>query len=93
MKVISRVVAYKMQCQFCGAFIEFDKKDTYFDIDIQRSFIKCPECNHDNYVSYDGELHHLNLEPYVTEIFYNEVIAWAELPKTYNPEENNNESR
>ena len=48
MKVISRVVAYKMQCQFCGAFIEFDKKDAYFDICIQRSFIKCPECNHDN---------------------------------------------
>ena len=93
MKVISRVVAYKMQCQFCGAFIEFDKKDTYFDIDIQRSFIKCPECNHDNYVSYDGELHHLNLEPYVTEIFDNEVIAWAELPKPYNLKENNNESR
>ena len=93
MKVISRVVAYKMQCQFCGAFIEFDKKDTYFDIDIQRSFIKCPECNHDNYVSYDGELHHLNLEPYVTEIFDNEVIAWAEFPKPYNPKENNNESR
>ena len=69
MKVISRVVAYKIQCQFCGAFIEFDKKDAYFDICIQRSFIKCPECNHDNYVSYDGELHHLNLEPCVTEIF------------------------
>ena len=32
MKVISRVVAYKMQCQFCGAFIEFDKKDAHFDI-------------------------------------------------------------
>ena len=93
MKVISRVIAYKMQCQFCGAFIEFDKKDAYFDICIQRSFIKCPECNHDNYVSYDGELHHLNLEPYVTEIFDNEVIAWAELPEPYNPKENNNESR
>ena len=36
MKVISRVVAYKMQCQCCGAIIEFDKKDANFDICIQR---------------------------------------------------------
>ena len=53
---------------------------------------KCPECSEENKVS-SYEFCHFHLEPCVSEIFDNEVIAWAELPKLYNPKENNNESR
>ena len=92
MKVISRVIAYRRHCSYCGSIVEFDRTDVHYDKYGPGSVIKCPECSEKNTVA-SGEFCHFYLEPYVTEIFDNEVIAWAELPKTYNPKENNNESR
>ena len=84
MKVISRVIAYRRHCSYCGSIVEFDRTDV-FECENDKykyKYIKCPECTRDNEVSkYD--FYHFNLLPCVTEIFDNEVIAWAEKPEPY----------
>ena len=68
MKVISRVVAYKTQCLFCGAFIEFDKEDIWTVTYTKTSWVRCPECKQDIIVS-DNPFLHNHLKSNITEIF------------------------
>ena len=92
MKVISRVIAYRRHCSYCGSIIEFDRTDVFECENDKYKYIKCPECTKENKVS-TYEFCHFHLLPCVSEIFDNEVIAQEELPEPYNPKENNNESR
>ena len=32
MKVISRVIAYRRHCSYCGSLIEFDRTDVFEDV-------------------------------------------------------------
>ena len=82
MKVISRVIAYRIHCSYCGSIIEFDRTDVHYNKYGTASVIKCPECSEENKVSI-YEFCHFHLEPCVSEIFDNEVIACAELPEPY----------
>ena len=45
MKVISRVIAYRIHCSYCGSIIEFDRTDVHYDKYGPGSVIKCPECS------------------------------------------------
>ena len=71
MKVISRVIAYRIHCSYCGSIIEFDRTDVFECENDKYKYIKCPECSEKNTVA-SGEFCHFNLLPCVSEIFDNE---------------------
>lgn len=74
MKVVSRVIAYRRHCSYCGSIIEFDRTDVFECEYDKGKYIKCPECREENQVSRD-KFCHFNLLPCVYEIFDNEKEA------------------